>query len=1134
MSVFLKGTRTRAGGGSSRSRHDTRRSELERLIDRALDALARGQAELQEDRQIEMDDGLRFWTRNMPAEVLREDVATDTVAAHVYGWESDVALAEERLEKEFRSGRVVSIDSTKVEIRSVEERAQAMLERSPVKYRDLSLTEKEVIRFRAFMEMRDWEESYPTRRGRGLPVTGYEFVKSFDRPISNGDICRFSELFLETEMEVVFNKREGPVKIISPLRELPAGLTIHRESTGNTHLHMLFDCRKEDGNVAQIPPQVWRSFDEHAARVWAEFVHDPELFREHKEKKDQTEEWKRETRERSKKGLPPNPKPQREADTRDQRLLKLHSQINTDLRTLGLDPSKFRVIDRLGGNRSNEPTRQLSAQFKVAEQEFLHALATGVQLEEVRACAKRAEDLRAALIEVREARKRRDKKEPQLYFTDQQAGKIQRLSKERLGAAQDDQAVRFLLGYQTYMKAQVAASQAAIGRLRNLVGQTEIISEDGKQKLEERKAELTRTKDRDQWRSDLINGAVEEAKGERTAQGKKMPGPLYSVEVCQLLDQLAHQERDAKLASHLWDGGHSLKLTPVRAQETTAIELAREYIARQEMLAAEEEHKGVLETRDRKEPSARKNKQSAQEVAPSELKQKEATYDQARRYCEVRSASVNECLELVGATREEIAPRFLPEELQHFKEYVRQMPQGKERAEFQGAIKRAEGVDLQREREELNEEREQQPGASETKPMPEVSAKVLPEEEAGRLIVDLELAQAKVIALRSDEHGFKEMPHLWISTVQKISLKQVEEQIIQHLKQGEGVLELTARKEQIQHEISEERVRLPQRRAEAESEVKTLTERLERENDARKARGLPMPSGRFRDEDIRELLRQAEGSRDLQLIWRVYEIERNQAIVDAGATRDSTFIRRLEEKYTGLKLEADVTLHQGKSSLAWEQKHPTQIMLPAKDENGKDITTSLDDWHPGKGIKGALRKMTESREHREFREKLEATKDSYLHHRSQRVERQAAYCETLRIITRNCRQLGREYGFHTPAAPDLTLEKIKEIRDYAVKQSWGVRDPWLRECTQAQALQNDRKALASQSRQTNAAPSQPPDPTREERIQKQLAESRAQQERMVRVPLRNPANQDRQSNPIDPNRGERNQTRPNGGRGRGR
>lgn len=317
--------------------------------------------------------------------------------------------------------------------------------------------------------------------------------------------------------------------------------------------------------------------------------------------------------------------------------------------------------------------------------------------------------------------------------------------------------------------------------------------------------------------------------------------------------------------------------------------------------------------------------------------------------------------------------------------------------------------------------------------------------------------------------------------------------------------------------------------------MKTLAERLDREMAARRAVGLPSPQGRFSEEDLRELTVHAESSRDAQLLGRVYKIESAQALGDARAAGDSTIVRRLEEKYVGLKLEAEVHQHRAESSLTWAQEYPTKIMLPTKDDKGRDIVTSLDAWHHGKGIKGALRKMTESRDHREFREKLEATKDSYLLHQTRRLEKQTAYLEALRAITSNCRELSRACGFRTPSSPELTPEKIQEIRDYAVKQSHGVRGQWLRECTQAQELLNDRQALAYQSRQSDeVVPSEPYDPTSVEKIRKQIAEGRAQQERMIQAPVRNTVNPERQNIPIDPNREGQTPPRSEGARGRGR
>lgn len=416
----------------------------------------------------------------------------------------------------------------------------------------------------------------------------------------------------------------------------------------------------------------------------------------------------------------------------------------------------------------------------------------------------------------------------------------------------------------------------------------------------------------------------------------------------------------------------------------------------------------------------------------------------------------------------------------------------------------------------------------------EGSPRALPDDEVWSMVVNLELARARAIALLAEEQDFKAKPHMWLSPTQGISLGQIEKQIVERLVQRRGVDDLNTLKTKVQLELKEERVRQPHKRTEAETEVKTLTERLEREKQTRKAAGLPMPSGRFSEEAIRELIGHAEGSRDTQLLGRVYEIERAQALEHTRSTGDSTAVRGLEERYVGLKLEAQVNQHRAESSLARAQKDSTGIMLPAKDEKGRDIATSLDAWHPGKGIKGALRKLAESREHREFREKLEATKGSYLSHLGQRVERQADYCETLRVITDNCRKLSHVYGFDTPAAPSLDLEKIKDLRDYALKQQGGVSNPWLRECARAEDLLRSGKTLTAQTRQSHDVASQLPDPAREEKIRKEIEEARAKQERMVRVPTSRPLNQGRDSNLIERNRDEQTRTRPKGGGGRSR
>ncbi len=157
------------------------------------------------------------------------------------------------------------------------------------------------------------------------------------------------------------------------------------------------------------------------------------------------------------------------------------------------------------------------------------------------------------------------------------------------------------------------------------------------------------------------------------------------------------------------------------------MELGREYIARQSLLVAEADYKRALERgrgKGRDGDSARKNALSGQGESISDLKQKEATYREAKHYEEVRRASVNECLEVISANREEIAPKFLPDEFEQLKECVRQMPPGKDRTEFKEAIKRAE--ETERRREELADLRKQAP---------------LPDQEMARLLGHAQAAQ---------------------------------------------------------------------------------------------------------------------------------------------------------------------------------------------------------------------------------------------------------------------------------------------------------------------------------------------------------------------------------------------------------
>lgn len=388
--------------------------------------------------------------------------------------------------------------------------------------------------------------------------------------MTNRDVRLLTDAFFERPMKVVFNKKRGPERVVNPLRDLPAGGAIHPEGTGVKHTHLLFDNRDARGRAVQIPPQVWRSFDVHWAKVWSEFARDPELFREHMGKKQQTEEWKRDARERAGLGLPPMPRPERAADLRDQKALKLLSQIKTDLRTVGLDPEKFRVVERAAPRRADDPVRRLAAGLELAEERFMHALATASPLGEARL---RGEELDRLAVEVgraREARAAAGKKDvPAPLHTDREAEELARLRAERAGAALDDTKTALLVGDYDYVKAQAEASR---GRVARRAG-AEVRDADGQA-------------ERDERRYCVVRRAVVEAKESRSGRGMRMSGPMYWLEVYNALDELGHHEREAKVARRLREYCRAYRLAPGRVRETAEVELGRELVARAHLHAA--------------------------------------------------------------------------------------------------------------------------------------------------------------------------------------------------------------------------------------------------------------------------------------------------------------------------------------------------------------------------------------------------------------------------------------------------------------------------------------------------------------------------------------------------------------------
>jgi hypothetical protein len=811
---MVKVTRTRAGGGGGKARHDTRRTELERLAERVIRRVA-GAVGFGEftgaDGRVE--DEPSFWTRNLPVWALEPDAVSDSLAAHAYGWESDVALAEARLEREAGRGNLEARDGRPVPIRSTRERALAALAPPPAAAEALFPDERAIILFRAYVEMRDHEESFPATRGRGRPVTGYEVVFSFDLPVTKREVRLLVEAFLERPMQVVFNRRRGPESVANPLRDLPAGIAIHAEGTGVIHAHVLFDMRDASGRAVQMPPQVWRSFDEHWARIWSEFARDPEPFREHMRKKAETLEWKRDARERAKRKLAPAPKPERAADLRDQEELKLHSQIRTDLRTAGLDPEGFRIAEHPVVRRANDRFGRLAAGLELAEERFVHALATGAPPEEALPRGEEAERLAGEMKRARAARaaakKTKKKAEPGPLHTDAEAGELALLSEGRSAAALDDTKAALLLGNYELVRAQAEASREKVMRLAaGAAG-------DAEGRLE-----------RDEWRRRLVGRAVEEAKQSRSRRGRGMPRPIYWAEVYNYLDDLGHRERDPRVARRLREDCRAYRLAPSRVREMAEVEFGRELVASMLMAAAVEAWKAAAAEYER---GRRKSEEERTRLLASS-KSKEGEYVRARHYHEERRAGVDECLIVMGIERPDVAPRLTAEELEALREFAARMKKAGERDELLAALDRAEEAMRQRLRAE--ELRAREP---------------LPEREAAILTAEAEVARRRAEAARLAFERYERKGEFQVRQVpvgddyEPWSLALA----VNSLEEGNDYKHLPRVVDLLRDEVGKRTDELRTEAEECERNARVLEERLRDALEVREAHGLARPAAEY-------------------------------------------------------------------------------------------------------------------------------------------------------------------------------------------------------------------------------------------------------------------------------------------------
>jgi hypothetical protein len=417
---------------------------------------------------------------------------------------------------------------------------------------------------------------------------------------------------------------------------------------------------------------------------------------------------------------------------------------------------------------------------------------------------------------------------------------------------------------------------------------------------------------------------------------------------------------------------------------------------------------------------------------------------------------------------------------------------------------------------------------------PEPAVHALPDGEVRRMIVDLELSKARTVALRVAEEDFNAAPHWWESPTHKVTLAEVEARIGDDLKRGQDVRGLDDLKRRVQDQIAAERINTPMRRKEAEDEACSLKERLAAEAATRGRLGLKMSDAVMTPDNLREMVRYAEVAHDPELLRTAYEIELGQSLRNAHLTGDGSHVRRLEERYFGVELKAEVNADSDRQFLAAQDKNPERTLLPALDETGRDVALTLEQAGPRKGVRGVISKVVETAAHRRFREQLAETKEAYFRHLRSGVEGQETFHGAARAIRQECREKGRDFGYHAPAAPELTRAEIQEIRDHAVKETSAKRERWLSACTSAQRLADERDAAAWQPAKTVEvfAPGLT-EQQRSDMIRKEIETKRAEAGAYQRV-SKTVIERNRQDTHKPPERESREPGRSEGGRSRSR
>lgn len=861
----------------------------------------------------------------------------------------------------------------------------------------------------------------------------------------------------------------------------PAFTAIH-DDTQHRHAHIYVHARQLDDRKINLGQDYFR-LDEGWMRVCAERLGVPEIYTRHIELKEETRAWNDRAEKAAKAEKPLPPKPDRWSDHHDTLLI-------------------FRPFDDRWCGR-------LQAQTRVAETKLTWLEARKARAEEVSTSRAEAQRLRERLDAAAE-RRAKSKSEP---------------------------------------KRRMPAEVITVSEQRELKGYERDIL----------RAEKTRAKDTREPSSAAqtvlpFDGAV-------VSPGEQL-GFNFGVEIderegervsAQLRPAHAGQKLQARKRSGLQNPPAATP-TVTPSTEETARSLGRELVA-ETGLAFYEYTSGAARTRKEKQQlkeqlaAAREEHAHAQREAETRRAQLAAqgaaeppyllTGDE-RSYLKLVSKRLSESLR-ERIEREVPRARIIPDwpegsPTQGGKESAsRTGPHRVENAEEQHRPAVAGGqkypvVDDRRREDTTRQDTAPRATTVTTERQPEAPVHTLPDDEVRQMTAELELSKARAIALRVAEDDFNAAPHQWVSPTHEVTLAEMEARISDGLKHRRDVRGLEDIKRSVQDQIAAERVNAPLRRKEAEEEALSLKESLAAEAMARGRLGLTMPDAVMTQDELREMVSCAEVSHDPELLRTAYEIELRQALRDARLAGDGSHVRRLEEKYAGVELKAEVRADKARQLLIAETKNPEKTLLPARDGTGRDISLTLEQAGLRKGVRGVIGKFVETASQRRFREQLAETREAYFQHLRSEVAGREAFSKAAGAIRLECRERGRSLGDHAPARPELTRGEIQEIRDYAVKQAGGSRERWLSACTAAQRLADERDAARKPTKTVEILSPSQTSQERSDQIRKEIEAKRAEASALKRV-SRTGVERDQQDKH---ERDSREPDRSRGGRSRGR